>query len=82
MAYVRLSENNEIAEISPVPDTEDIFNYYVAGIAEQFIKVDAPEGMTFGWSYKDGVVSPPPQPPEPQSVLPEETPPEGEQPTT
>lgn len=67
MAYIRLSENNEVVEISPVADTEDIFNYYVAGVAEQFIKVDAPEGLTFGWTYKDGVFTapslPPPVPP-------------------
>lgn len=68
MPYIRLSEDNEVIEISPVPDTEDIFNYYVTGIAEQFIKLDAPEEMTFGWVYENGNWIAPPPLPEPINV--------------
>lgn len=61
MAYIRISEDNKIVEVSPVPDNEDIFNYYVSGIAERFIKVDLPEGVKIGWTYENGVfIEPPP----------------------
>lgn len=58
MHYVYLSENvvTDQCQVDP-------FNVFSAGYASQFI--EAPDEVTFGWSYVNGGWNPPPAPPAP-----------------
>lgn len=67
MKYIRVSEDGLVLEISPVPEDKNIFDYYVEGIASQFIKVDAPDNLEHGWFYSNGTFTPP----APQIISPE-----------
>lgn len=68
--YIRISEQGIVLEISPVSGDKNIFDYYVEGIASQFIKVDAPDNLHPGWTYLNGEFAPPAE--QDQSTVPVE----------